>query len=201
MKTNYIFVGLGNPGSEYEESRHSIGRKILLSLQHKPTEGLTLGEWHEDYKNKSITADGKLGSNKFKLILPQNFMNNSGLSLRPVAKTKGDAKNLVILQDDIDLPLGSVKICYNRGSGGHRGVESIVKNLKTQEFTRLRIGISPTSPSGKIKKPSSDKVTDFVIAPFKKTEAETLKKVIKKTKLIISSLITEGLDKTMNQFN
>lgn len=199
--TNYTFVGLGNPGSEYESSRHSIGRRILLDFQKRPLNQAEIKPWHEDKKLSLCLTDGQLGKNKFRFLLPENFMNNSGLSLRKVIKSKAEAQQLVVLHDDIDLPLGLIKISYNRGSGGHRGVDSIVKVLKTQEFIRIRIGIAPTTPTGKIKKPSSDKVVDFVIANFKTSEQEKLKKAIKSVKEIIASLVEQGLERTMNSFN
>lgn len=208
IKTNYLFVGLGNPGEEYEESRHSVGRMILLSMQRKftpPTGGVRgeaeVKDWRDEKKLKAKLADGKLETNKFRFLLPENFMNNSGGSVKPLIKSKAEAKNVVVIHDDVDLPLGTIKICYNRGSGGHKGVESIVKALKTNEFVRIKIGISPSTPSGKTKKPSGEKVVDFVIANFKPTEREELKKVIKKTKEIIASLIETGLERTMNSFN
>lgn len=201
IKTNYIFVGLGNPGVEYEKSRHSIGRNILLSLQSKPIGDMECKAWREDKKMRALMADGKLGTNKFIFVLPNNFMNNSGASVKPLIKTKADINRLALLQDDLDLPLGVIKISYNRSSGGHKGVESIVKAVKSQEFTRVRIGIAPVTPSGKIKKPSADKVVDFVIADFKVPEQDKLKKAIKSVKEIIASLVEQGLERTMNSFN
>jgi len=201
IKTNYIFVGLGNPGLEYEQSRHSIGRNILLALQKKPIGEMEIGEWREDKKVRAQMTEGKLGTNKFVFILPDNFMNNSGASIKPLIKTKADINRLVLLQDDLDLPFGVIKISYNRSSGGHKGVESIVKALKSQEFTRVRIGIAPITPSGKIKKPIADKVVDFVIANFKTQEQDKLKKTIKSVKEIIASLVELGLERTMNAFN
>jgi PTH1 family peptidyl-tRNA hydrolase len=208
IKTNYLFVGLGNPGEEYENSRHSVGRMILLSMQRKftsPTGGargeVEVKDWHDEKKLKAQLAEGKLGSNKFRFLLPENFMNNSGGSVKPLVKSKAEAHNVVVLHDDVDLPLGTIKICYNRGSGGHKGVDSIVKALKTNEFARIKIGISPSTPSGKTKKPKTDKVVDFVIANFKPAEQDKLKKVIKQAKEIIASLVENGLERTMNSFN
>ena len=135
------------------------------------------------------------------LAEPQTFMNNSGASVKPLIKNKDEAASLVVIHDDVDLPLGTIKISHNRGSGGHRGVESIIKAIKTQDFIRIRIGVSGKTPSGKIKKPASEKVVDFIIGNFKPSEQEELKKIIKRSKEIIVSLITDGLEKTMNQHN
>lgn len=201
MKTNYLFVGLGNPGEEYEESRHSVGRMVLLDFAKKPIDDAELKDWREEKKLKALFADGKLNKNKFRFLLPENFMNNSGGCVNPLVKTKAEAHNLVVLHDDVDLPLGKIKISYNRGSGGHKGVESIIKSLKTNEFTRVRIGVAPTTPSGKIKKPTEDKFLDFIIGDFKSNEKDELKKIIKKTKEIISSFVESGLERTMNEYN
>ncbi len=200
-KTNYFFVGLGNPGSEYEKSRHSFGRMVLLSLVDKPMGDMSVCDWRFDKKTKAQIASGALNKNKFRLLLPENFMNNSGGCVKPFIKTKKEANSVVVLHDDVDLPLGTIKISYNRGSGGHKGVDSIARSLKTSEFIRLRLGVAPTTPSGKIKKPSSEKVVDFIIGNFKPAELDELKKVIKQAKKIIASMIDEGYEKAMNLYN
>lgn len=200
-KTNYLFVGLGNPGLEYEQSRHSFGRMVLLALVQKPGDELEVSDWEFDKKAKAQIAKGSLGKNKFRFVLPENFMNNSGGVVKSFVKIKSEAKTVVVLHDDVDLPLGTIKISYNRGSGGHKGVESIVKALKTSEFIRLRLGISPSTMAGKTKKPSSEKVIDFVIGNFKPAEIETLKKTIKLAKKVVISMVDEGYEKAMNLYN
>jgi peptidyl-tRNA hydrolase, PTH1 family len=119
-------------------------------------------------------------------------MNNSGKSLlffiKPLAspklqevkknkKNKRGLENLIVIYDDIDLAIGTIKISYNRGTGGHRGLDSIVKTLKTKEFLRIRIGISPTTSKGRIKKPDGEqKILDFILGKFKTSEMEMLNK-------------------------
>jgi len=201
MKTNYLFVGLGNPGPDYEKSRHSFGRMVLLSLASKPLGEMEIKDWQFDKKLKVQMTRGTLNKNKFRFLLPENMMNNSGGCVKPLIKSKKEANEVVVIHDDVDLPLGSLKISYNRGSGGHRGVESIVKALKTTEFVRLRLGVAPTTPSGKLKKPVGDKVIDFIIGNFKPAESEMVKKTIKQAKTVIQSLIEDGLAKTMNLYN
>lgn len=129
-------------------------------------------------------------------------MNNSGRAIAKFIKTKKAAENLVVIYDDIDLPLGTMKISYNKSSGGHRGLESIIKALKTKEFTRIRIGISPATPKGKIKKPKGEnKVLDFILGKFKPTELEILKKIFKRSSEALKTLILEGRERAMNEFN
>lgn len=199
----YIIAGLGNPGQEYEHTRHNVGRMFLEYVGKK--EGLS--DWREDKKLKALTTEGKIGKGKVLLVKPNNFMNNSGKSLAPLVKSKKAAPGLVVVYDDLDLPLGTLKISFNRGSGGHRGLDSIIKAIKTREFTRIRLGISPGTPSGKVKKPSGEKaVIDFILGKFKPKELEILKKSFKKAHEALGIIVSEkspqlGREKAMGEVN
>lgn len=174
----FYIVGLGNPGEEYQNSRHNTGRMAV------------------DFFAKSNA--GK----KVKVITPDTFMNHSGKAVAKFIKTQKAAKNLIVVYDDIDLAIGTLKISYNKSSGGHKGLESVIKAIKTQEFIRVRIGIAPSTPSGKLKKPQGEqKVLDFILGNFSPKEKEILKKVFKKTSEAILSIVKEGKDKAMNLFN
>lgn len=195
---SYFIAGLGNPGKEYENTRHNVGRIILESFR----VGNNFSEWKDDKKNKSLVSDGKVGKSKVVLIEPNNFMNNSGKSFAKVITSAKKAENLIVVYDDIDLPLGVLKISFNRGSAGHRGVESVIKSVKTKEFIRLRVGVSPVTPSGKIKKPKGEqKVLDFLMGNFKPKEKEVLKKILKNTTMALETIITEGREKAAGKFN
>lgn len=173
-----IVVGLGNPGEEYEKTRHNTGR-IMVSLIEKKLDGI-----------------------KIKFITPDNFMNNSGKAVAPFVKSKKDLRDLVIIYDDVDLPLGKMRISFNRSSGGHNGLGSIIKALKSEEFVRIRIGISPSTPSGKLKKPQGEKaILKFLLGEFKKPELETLKKLSKKVAEAVEVILTEGYPKAMSLYN
>lgn len=175
-----IVVGLGNPGKEYENTRHNTGR-IVVSIV-------------EDKLNS--------GKNKIKFLLPDNFMNNSGKSVAPLIKTKKDLKNLIVIYDDIDLPLGKMKISFNRSSGGHNGLGSIIRALKSEEFLRIRVGIAPATPSGKIKKPKGEKaVLNFLLSEFKKPELDAIKKLSKKVAEAVETIFAESKDKAMSLYN
>lgn len=191
-------IGLGNPGDEYVKSRHNTGRIILESFRKQNS----LPDWEIDKKSKSLISKGEVEGEKVLLILPETFMNKSGISAGYFIKSKKSAENLIVVYDDIDLALGEIKISFNKGSGGHHGLESVAKAVKTKEFARIRVGISPATPKGKIKKPDGDKkVLDFILGKFRDTEEATLKKVAKSVGQAILILISEGRERAMNQFN
>ena len=182
-----LVVGLGNPGAEYENTRHNTGR-IMVGM-----------------------IEGKL-KQKIKFLMPDNFMNNSGPAVAKalagspaVASAKAgkkSLKDLIVIYDDLDLPLGKMKISFNRSAGGHRGLASIIKALKSEEFLRIRVGIAPATPSGKIKKPVGEKaVINFILGQFKKSELDTLKKLSKKVAEAVGMIFSEGKEKTMSVYN
>lgn len=194
----YVIVGLGNPGVEYENSRHNTGRMLVEYFAKK--QGFEA--WNEDKKHKTLVSEGKVGKEKTILLLPETFMNKSGLSVKSFITSKKKAEQLVVIYDDLDLPLCKLKISFGRGSGGHKGIESVVRSIKTKDFIRIRVGITPTTPNGKLKKPKGDKkVHDFIIGVFKKAELEALKKVSKKVNFALETIILEGRQKAMNEFN
>lgn len=173
-----LVVGLGNPGKEYENTRHNAGR-IMIGLIEK-----------------------KLSQGKIKFVAPDNFMNNSGPAVSLAMAGKKSLADLVVIYDDIDLPLGKIKISFNRSSGGHNGLNSVIKALKSMEFLRIRIGISAETPSGKIRKPKGEKaVLNFLLGEFKKPELDQLKKLSKKVAEAILMIFSEGKDKAMSLYN
>jgi PTH1 family peptidyl-tRNA hydrolase len=193
---HFIIVGLGNPGEEYRETRHNAGR-MVLDFFHK---SIGAREWQPDKKLKALLSDGKVGKNKVLFLKPETFMNKSGLSVGPLVKSKKAAESLVVIHDDLDIPFGSYKISFNKSSGGHRGVESVIKSVKTEAFVRVRLGISPQTPSGKIKKPKGEEVVgDFILGNFKPKELLELKKISKRISEVLSILIEDGREKAMSQ--
>lgn len=169
----YIVVGLGNPGEEYASTRHNTGRLAVAYLEKKELKGV-------------------------KFVHLETFMNKSGSGVAKAIKSKKAAEKLVVIYDDLDLPLGTMKVSYNRGSGGHKGVESIIKALKTEAFIRIRIGTSSSTPSGKLKKPQGEKAVEkHILSDFKKPETEVLKKVFKKVEVALEALVEDGLQKAM----
>ncbi|MEK9131707.1 MAG: aminoacyl-tRNA hydrolase [Patescibacteria group bacterium] len=202
---HYIIVGLGNPGEEYALTRHNAGR-IVLGVFAK---SISADDFVLDKKINASVSKGGVAKNKVTLVEPETFMNKSGLSVKSlvkVAKSKvfkgGVAENLVVIHDDLDIPIGKFKISFNKSSGGHKGVESIIKAIGTEAFVRVRMGISPSTASGKLKKPSGEKlIGDFIVDPFKKAELELIKKSAKKVAEGLSVLVEHGRDKAMSEFN
>jgi len=193
-----LIVGLGNPGEEYKESRHNTGRIILENISRNND----FSEWKNDMKLKSLKSRGEINNEKFDFLLPETFMNNSGNAVCQIIDDKKKLKNLVVVYDDIDLPLGSLKVSFNRSSGGHNGLESVIKKVKSPEFVRIRIGIAPSTPSGKTKKPKGEEaILKFLLGKFKEDELKELKKISKKVADILDMLSTDGKDKAMSIFN
>jgi peptidyl-tRNA hydrolase, PTH1 family len=194
----FFIVGLGNPGEDYENTRHNVG---FMALD-KFAKDFNASSWIESNKNKGEIAEGKVGKEKVMLLKPHTMMNGSGKSVATIVKNKKSAENLIVLHDDLDLGLGDFKIVYNRGAGGHKGVSSVQKNLKTNEFVRIKIGVSPATPSGKVKKPKGEeKVLDFIIGEFRKPEKEKLKKVLKDISGAIESIVLDGRQLAMTDWN
>lgn len=194
----YIVVGLGNPGVEYERTRHNMGRSTLDWFRKK----YGFSEWEFQKKLNAHTAEGKIGKVKALLVVPDTFMNKSGNALRGLVKSKKAAAETLVVYDDLDIPFGSMKISYGRSSGGHNGVESIIRALKTKDFPRLRVGVSPSTPSGKLRKPVGEKkVLDFLLGKFSKKEEESMNKTLKKAGEVIEKVIAEGYQRAMNTCN
>ena len=178
-------IGLGNPGEKYQTTRHNVGRIILNNWQKKED----LPPFKKNTKINALITKG----NDFTLVLPKTFMNSSGKSVKKIIKK---TENLWVVHDDIDLPLGTIRISKNKGSAGHNGIKSIIEEIKTKDFVRFRIGIKPLSHII-----SSENLANFVLKKFTKNELEDLKNISDKTIEILKFALKEGIEKTMNKFN
>ena len=182
-----VIVGLGNPGKEYEKTRHNAGRSAVLLVAKQ-------GDFPEFVFNKTMNAlvsKGKAAT----LLLPETMMNLSGKAVVALVKNPKAAKNLLVVHDDLDLPLGTIKMVFGRGSGGHKGVESIMRAIKTKDFARLRIGISATGKKHQAKKISGEeKVIKHVIGKWKPGEEAALKKILKKAAEAAQRFAAEGIE-------
>ncbi len=204
----YVIVGLGNPGEEYENTRHNVGRMFVSDFAKKNE----LPEFTFDKKSCALVSEGmvvgrkgsgkKNESEKCVVLLPETFMNKSGLAVARFVKSKKAAETLVVVHDELDMPLGRAKISFNKSSGGHRGVESVSKAVKTDGYIRIRIGISGSTPGGKLKKPiGEDAVGKFILGKFKPAELVELKKLSKKVTEALEIMLNEGREAATQVFN
>ena len=151
---------------------------------------------------KFLISKGKVGRHSVVLLLPELFMNKSGTSIKSLITSKKKAEQLIVVYDDVDLGFSDYKISFGRGSGGHRGIESIIKSVKTKDFVRVRVGIAPTTPAGKVRKPKGEKkVLDFLMGNFGKKETETIPKIAHIINEILETIIERGRDSAMNVYN
>lgn len=192
-----IVVGLGNPGEQYERTRHNAGRIILDSL---------VAEFGDEPEfNKKINAfvsAGKIKKEKVVFVAPMTFMNLSGKAVVSLVKTVKAAEKLVVIYDDFNLPIGRMKISFNRSSGGHNGLESIMKAVKTEAFVRFRIGTAPANAKGEAKVPhGEEKIEKFILGPFKDEEMKVLKKIAGKAKEALEVFAVDGREKAMSIYN
>lgn len=195
--SSFTIVGLGNPGEKYEKTRHNAGRMALEHFRKKHG----LPDWERDSKRNALVSKGEVGGISVELLLPETFMNNSGLSLKPlVASGYGLVAGLVVVHDDLDIPIGTLKIVHNRGSAGHKGVESIIDALGTKEFTRIRIGISPLDESGEMRKPEGDAAAQFVLKKFIPAEETPLEDALRGASDALIMMLVEGKEKAMSVF-
>lgn len=199
----YLIAGLGNPGEEYKNTRHNVGRTIVEIFRMKNE----FPEWEFSKNANALYSKKKIGKHEIELILPETFMNKSGKSIK-YAKTKHKIKseNIIVVHDDIDLPLGVLRILFARGSGGHRGVESVKRAVGTKDFTRLRFGVASTAPSGKIKKLNKNKhgeqkIIDFVLKKFSKKERGVVDVEVVRAVDALGVLIKDSREQAMNKFN
>lgn len=188
----YVVVGLGNTGGEYERTRHNAGRDAVIAFQ-KDTK---LPPFEYKKNADALVSVGDVDGERVTLVLPETMMNRSGKSVVAFVKSVAGAKKLLVLQDELDLPLGVTKMVYGRNSGGHKGVESIMRAIKTKNFARLRIGISGAGKKHQAKKPrGEERVIKHVISKFTPAEQTVMKKVMKKTTEVIATYLDAGVEK------
>jgi PTH1 family peptidyl-tRNA hydrolase len=197
--STFLFVGLGNPGEEYERTRHNSGRMALQAF----SASRGADAWETEKGAKALLARTKAGKHDVWMALPDTFMNKSGLAVAYLAsKKKVKPENIVVIYDDMDLPMGTVRMAFARGSGGHRGLESIIKALKTRDFVRIRIGVSPETPTGKLKKPHGDeKVIKFILGKIKDDDLKTFKKMFKHAGAALDTLLEKDRGEAMKECN
>ena len=185
----YLVVGLGNPGKQYEATRHNMGFDTIdvLVERHKIPQG--------GVKFNAMYGSGFIGGEKVIFMKPLSFMNLSGGPVQEMAAYfKIDPESeLIIIQDDIDLEPGQLRIRKQGSAGGHNGIKNIIAHLGTQEFPRVRIGVG--------EKPARMDLADYVLGRFPKEEAETMTTAFKDGAAAVVDMMTEGVEAAMNHFN
>ena len=186
-----IIVGLGNPGKEYEKTRHNAGR---MAVELIAAQG-GFDVFKPNSKAQTLVAKGELAGENTTLVLPETMMNASGKAVVAFVKTPKGARNLVVIHDDLDLPLGAIKMVAGRGSGGHKGVESIMRAIKTKDFARIRVGISAAGKKNQAKKVSGEeKVIKHVLGQWKPAEEAVFKKSLKKAAEAAGLFASSGIE-------
>lgn len=194
----YYLVALGNLGQEYEDTRHNVGFKAVDFF----VAALGLPKASKSAQYSGRFSQGVVEGEDISLLYPETFMNHSGVAVRKLVP-QGDISQLIVIYDDIALPLGEVKISFDRGDGGHNGLKSIINSLNSKEFIRVRIGIAPTTFwTGKTKTLTGEELTRFVLGKFSSREQEKLsKEVFPLVQEALCEIIRDGYVKAMNNYN
>ena len=185
----WMVVGLGNPGRQYEDTRHNIGFMVLDAMAEKQG-GFY---WKSSNRFEAVYAKGSLARQGVVLVKPQTFMNLSGRAVQPLAHFYGvDVERIVAIHDDVDLEPGRLKVKSGGGDGGHKGIRSMTETLGSQAFFRVRCGVG---------RPQRGDVTSFVLTSFQAEEQEQVEEQVKKAARAVGCLMTRGLREAMNRFN
>jgi PTH1 family peptidyl-tRNA hydrolase len=197
MSTSFLVVGLGNPGEKYARTRHNMGRMVLEHIaQSRGVEFSSRG------KTIGLTAVVPFTTEEAMFLLPDTFMNKSGAAVKAVASSPIVPRSLVVVYDDVDLPWGVVRVACNRGSGGHNGVESIIKTARSKDFIRIRIGVAPVGEDGAVRKPTGENgVVNFLMHDISKHENDELPEIVKRVEEALELIVSKGLDRAMNVVN
>ena len=184
----YYIVGLGNPGIQYENTRHNAGFISIDYLARKYSIDV------RKIKFKSLIGQGVISGHKVMLVKPQTYMNNSGEAIREIYKYFDfDHDKLIVIYDDIDIDFGSIRIRKKGSAGTHNGMKSIIYNLEFDDFPRIKVAVG--------KKPSYMDLANFVLSGFSKQEAKIIEEEVKLTSDAIEMILEEGIEKSMSMFN
>lgn len=183
-----LIVGLGNPGRQYQGTRHNVGFRVVDELARKAGIALSSNKFEGEY------GQGTLAGTKAALLKPQTYMNLSGDSVAPAARFyKVEPEDLIVVHDELDLPFGRLQLKKGGGTGGHNGLNSIVERLGSNEFIRLRVGIG--------KPETKERVVGHVLGGFAQSEAGQLQELTAKAVEAIEAILEKGLQKAMTEFN
>jgi PTH1 family peptidyl-tRNA hydrolase len=187
-----VILGLGNPGDEYEQTRHNVGWWLVDHL----ADVWHFAGWRKD--GNARVASGTVGRHRVRLVKPQTFMNLSGAALRPYLRRESwaPANDLLVVVDDAAIPVGTYRLRANGSAGGHNGLKSVEGALGSQEYSRLRIGVGP--PAGRQLRGG---LTDYVLDRMGKAEAAEIREVMPRLADATEAWLAEGIEVAMNRFN
>lgn len=184
-----IVIGIGNPDPEYQDTRHNVGWAFLDWLAKK----YDFAGFKENRSDHTLSAKGSIEKAKVVLAKPLTYVNNSGQAAAKLKNFyKAKPEDIIVIQDDLDIPFGSVKLSFDRNSGGHRGIESVIKSLKTKKFWRIRIGTAVRSldkARQQTDKKRDEFVRGFVLKPFTPSERDELKDIFKAALLRLEQIL------------
>lgn len=192
----YKIVALGNPGDEYAKTRHNAGRIVMEEV----IKTWSLPSLVNSSKYDGAFTEGVVAGEEIMVLFPNTYMNHSGRAARKVVAPK-ETERLVVVYDDIDIGFGEFKLSFGRGSGGHNGVDSVITELDTQDFLRVRVGIAPRSFFGNLVRPKGEKLVDYVLGKLTAREEKKLIEISASIKEALETLFKEGKEKAMNRFN
>ena len=186
-----LIVGLGNPGEKFKNTRHNIGFEIIDAFAEKNN----FPEFKLSKKYNALISENFIEDKKIILAKPQTFMNNSGETARKIISAyKINPENFYIIHDDLDIILGQIKIAQKRGAAGHKGVESVISEIKTKNFTRIRIGIKPETQN-------IEKSEIFVLRKFTKQEKGIIEKIVFTAREAMETILKKGIEQAMLEYN
>jgi PTH1 family peptidyl-tRNA hydrolase len=181
-------IGLGNPGKKYLGTRHNAG----FSLIRKIAKDWEIKIRKRRFMSKAAIAERSQG--KILLAMPQTYMNRSGMAVKQIMDTKKiSPERLLVIYDDLDIPLGEIRIRKEGGAGAHKGMISVIQEIETTRFPRIRLGIGPLEPDVE--------ATDFVLSPFEENQAQLLKEGLSKAQNALEYIINDEIEKAMNLYN
>ncbi len=201
-----LIVGLGNPGEKYEKTKHNLGFLVVEQFL-KNFETAANSVWKENKKFKSDIAEiewqKKVGkSEKIIIAKPNTYMNNSGMAVKIIADFyKISADNILVIHDELDLPLGYLKIRLGGSSAGHNGVQSVMESLGTEKFYRVRLGIGKEKTGERMAKYKVKNTEDYVLSSFSAPERGKIKNLVKHAAAALSEVLEKGPEAAMNRFN
>jgi len=183
-----LICGLGNPGPRYANTRHNAGYQVVARLARAHG-----GEWSK-FHSQAQVCNIEIGGCPVLLVQPLTYMNSSGLAVRPIMRKWDVAPaSLLVISDDLDLPFGSIRLRPGGSAGGHRGIQSIIDNLGTHHFPRLRIGIG--------RPPEDEDAVSYVLSPFPRDDRERLAEILEDAAAAAACWVAEGIDAAMNRYN